>query len=97
MAIRLRRELASHLKEQVPVMRKGVLAAVMIALLPMSAYAQENKGPPAGRTSLEKKQDAEIDSAYREAVKKTRDNGQAAKVDPWQTIRPSNSSDNTKH
>ena len=60
-------------------MRKAVLAAMMIALLPMSAYAQETRDRQRGERILEKKQDAEIDSAYREAVKKTRNNGRRPK------------------
>jgi hypothetical protein len=69
-------------------MKKLVFAAMMFALFPVSAYAQRDKGPPTARTEKEMKDDKEIDRAYRETMKRTGSNGQAAKSDPWQTIRP---------
>jgi hypothetical protein len=77
-------------------MKKCVIAAVMIALFPVSAYAQQNKGPLTARTDKEMKEDKEIDKAYRDTMKRAGDNGQAAKSDPWQIVRPSGA-DNTKH
>jgi hypothetical protein len=69
-------------------MRKFVIAALMIALLPVSAYAQKDKGPLTARTEKEMKDDKEIDRAYRETIRRTGGSGPAAKSDPWQTIRP---------
>ena len=69
-------------------MRKLVIAAMMIAFLPTSADAQQNKGPLTARTEKEMKEDKEIDKAYRDAIKRNGGDGQAAKRDPWQTIRP---------
>jgi hypothetical protein len=69
-------------------MKKLVIAATMIALLPASAYSQQNKGPLTARTEREMKEDKEIDKAYRDAIKRSGGDGQAAKRDPWQTIRP---------
>jgi len=61
-------------------------AATIIALLTTSAYAQESKAPLTRRSDSEKKNDADIDKAYRAAT----DRGQtpAPKIDPWQTVRP---------
>lgn len=69
-------------------MKKFVLAAMMIALFPVSAYSQKDKGPLTARSEKEMKDDKEIDKAYRETIKRAGGNGQAAKSDPWQTIRP---------
>jgi hypothetical protein len=76
-------------------MKKLVIVAMMIALFPVSAYAQRDKGPLTARTEKETRDDKEIDRAYRETMKRTGGNGQAAKSDPWQTIRPPGT-DNTK-
>ena len=61
-------------------------AATIIALLTTCAYAQESKAPLTRRSDSEKKNDADIDKAYRAAT----DRGQtpAPKIDPWQTVRP---------
>ena len=65
-----------------------LIAAVFIALLPRPALAQA-KGPATDRTEADKRKDAEIDKAYRDALK--RNSGTPApKADPWQTIRPAN-------
>jgi hypothetical protein len=77
-------------------MKKCFIAAMMIALFPVSAYSQQDKGPPTARTEQEMKRDKEIDQAYRETMKRAGTNGQAAKSDPWNTIRPAGT-DNTKH
>jgi hypothetical protein len=77
-------------------MRKFVIAAMMMALLPASAYAQQSKGPLTARTEKEMKEDKDIDKAYRDAIKRNGGDGQAAKRDPWQTIRPPDT-DNAKH
>jgi hypothetical protein len=69
-------------------MKKFVIAAMMIALFPVPAHSQQDKGPLTARTEKEMKQDKEIDQAYRETMKRSGGNGQAPKSDPWQTIRP---------
>ena len=76
-------------------MKKFAIAAIMIALLPASAYAQQQKGPPTAKSDSEKKRDAEIDQAYRQVIKGTDGKVKPAKVDPWQSIRPADS-DSTK-
>jgi hypothetical protein len=86
---------AAPQKKEAGNMRRVAIAAVMIALLPVSAYPQENAGPPTARTDREKKDDAAIDKAYQDAVKRTGNKGQAAKSDPWQTVRPAGA-DSTK-
>jgi hypothetical protein len=76
-------------------MKALTAAATIIALLTTSAYAQqENKAPLTRRSDAEKKNDAEIDKAYRAAT----DRGQtpAPKTDPWQTVRPA-TGDKPKH
>jgi hypothetical protein len=77
-------------------MKKIVIAAMVILLFPVSAYSQQAKGPPTTRTDKEMKEDSEIDKAYRETMKRSESNAQAAKRDPWQTIRPPGT-DSTKH
>jgi hypothetical protein len=67
-------------------MKTLTAAATIIVLLTTSAYAQESKAPLTRRSDSEKKNDADIDKAYRAAT----DRGQnpAPKIDPWQTVRP---------
>jgi hypothetical protein len=71
-----------------------IMAAAMIAVLPAPAYAQD-KGPPTVRSDQEKKRDAEIEKAYKDAIKRTGNAAPAAPSDPWQSVRPS-PADNTK-
>jgi hypothetical protein len=68
--------------------KQFVITAIMIALLPTSAYSQQNKGPLTARTEKEMKEDKEIDKAYQDTMKRAGANGQAVKSDPWQTVRP---------
>jgi hypothetical protein len=69
-------------------MRTVIIAAVMIALLPATAYSQEHK-PATRRTDEQKKQDAEIEKAYEEVTKGMKSQAAPAKPwDPWQTVRP---------
>jgi hypothetical protein len=67
---------------------------MIIALLPAPASAQAPKGAATERTDADKKKDAEIDRAYRDALKRN-SAAPAAKADPWGTIRPANT-DTTK-
>ncbi|CAN0444842.1 unnamed protein product [Phaeothamnion confervicola] len=71
-------------------MKAVAIAALVAALLPALAAAQENKGPPTVRSDAEKAEDAASERAYRNALDATRAKGQSepAKVDPWQTVRP---------
>jgi hypothetical protein len=74
-------------------MRAFTVTALIIASLSAPAapaYSQENKGPPTARTDQQKKDDADADRAYQATLKATKDKGAApaAKVDPWQTVRP---------
>jgi hypothetical protein len=68
-------------------MRTVIIAAVMIALLPATAYSQEHQ-PATRRTDEQKKQDAEIEKAYQEVTKGSKEKGPAKPWDPWQTVRP---------
>jgi len=81
-------------------MTRAVMAALIIALLPASARAQaqqgKDRGPPTARTDSEKKNDAAIDQAYQAAVKGTGEKAKPVKVDPWQSLRPADASDNVK-
>lgn len=77
-------------------MRKIAIAAIMIALLPASAFAEEHTGPPTARTDSEKKNDEAIDKAYRDTMKRMDSSTAVKSDDPWQTIRPA-PGDNTKH
>jgi hypothetical protein len=75
--------------------KRLIIAAMMISLFPVSAYSQKDKGPATRRTEKEMKEDSEIDKAYQETMKRSGSNGEAAKSDPWQTIRPAGT-DSTK-
>ena len=66
-----------------------VTAAIVFALLALPAipvHAQQNQGPPTRRTDAQKKEDADIDQAYRNATRGGP--ATAAKVDPWSKVRP---------
>jgi hypothetical protein len=80
-------------------MKKLVIAALMIGLLPASAYSQAarpRQGPLTARTEAEQKKDDEIDKAYQDQLKNPQFNKQSAKSsDPWGSIRPADS-DNAK-
>jgi hypothetical protein len=75
---------------------KTILAAAMFAgfaTVSMSAYAQEDKAPLTRRSDAQKREDADIDKAYRAATK-----GEITPVvknDPWKTVRPADA-DKTK-
>ena len=75
-------------------MRALTVAAMIIAVLTASAYAQENKTPRTQRSDSEKKDDADIDKAYKAAT--DRRHTPAAKIDPWQAVRPA-TPDKPKH
>ena len=71
-------------------MRTVIIAAMMIALLPASAYSQEHQ-PATTRTDAQKKADAEIEKAYQQATKGMKGQATSAPAkpwDPWQTVRP---------
>jgi hypothetical protein len=76
-------------------MRKLAIAAVMIALLPVSAFAQTTQ-----RTDDQKKKDTEIEKAYEQVIRDTRSAAPPpssnTKVDPWGTLRPT-ANDNTNN
>ena len=70
-------------------MKKFVIAATMIALFPVVAHSQQkDKGPLTARSEAERKRDKEIDEAYQKEMKRTGAKEQAAKNDPWKTVRP---------
>jgi hypothetical protein len=75
-------------------MRTIAIAAVMIALLPASAFAQTTQ-----RTDDQKKKDAEIQKAYDQVIRDTKSQAPPpsnnTKSDPWGNLRPA-ASDNTK-
>jgi hypothetical protein len=75
-------------------MRKIAIAAVMIAMLPASAFAQTTQ-----RTDDQKKKDQEIQKAYDQVIRDTKSlappPSSSSKSDPWGSLRPA-ASDNTK-
>ena len=77
-------------------MRRFIFAALLIGLLPAPAYAQASKGPATVETDAERKHDAEIDKAYRDAIKRTKGDEKVVK-DPWQSLRTTAPDDNAKH
>jgi uncharacterized protein YecT (DUF1311 family) len=85
-------------KNRIGTVRRFVIAAMLVALLPAPAYPQddsENRGPMTVRSDKEKKQDAAIDKAYQDAMKRAEATRQSAKTDPWQSVRPA-TNDGTK-
>ena len=75
-------------------MRKLAIAAVMIALLPASAFGESETA----RTDEQKKKDAEIQKAYEQVIRDTKNQAPPAsntKSDPWGNLRPA-TSDNSK-
>jgi hypothetical protein len=79
--------------------RNLVIIAALIGLLPASAHAQEIQHgvmqSPGIRSELDKKNDAAIDKAYQDTLKRSNGTGQSAKGDPWHTLRPADN-DTTK-
>jgi hypothetical protein len=71
-------------------MRTLAIIALMAALLPAIAHAQQQQRPPTPfeRTAEQKKKDAEVEKAYQDALKADKAKATPAKIDPWQTIRP---------
>ena len=62
-----------------------VIALGFFATLTQTALAEESKALTA-RSDQQKKEDEEVDKAYKAATRG--DRGPAAKVDPWATVRP---------
>jgi hypothetical protein len=85
-------------------MKKLMIAAMMLMLLPAAAYSQvtlgsdkgDDKGPPTARTEKERKNDEAIEKAYEQAVKRERELSPSGKSDPWGGIR-SSGNDSAKH
>ncbi len=64
-----------------------VITAVLFALVSLpvlSASAQQDR--PTARTDAEKKEDRDVDRAYRAAIRG--EPASSAKVDPWGKVRP---------
>jgi hypothetical protein len=73
--------------------RQFAIAAMMIVLLPASAYAQRSV---TARTESEQKRDAAVDREYQDTLKRMKAREQATKTDPWQTVRPPTADNTTK-
>ena len=78
-------------------MRKFALAAVMLGLSALQAYAQSSEPKPQDQKSKtllqlqeeeRKRQAKDVDAAYERAVKRSRATTPNAEVDPWQSVRP---------
>jgi hypothetical protein len=75
-------------KEQERDMRRLAIAAFMVGLLPLTAFAQ-NKTPMQTLDDEKKQQHADTEKAYQDALKRLRaSSAPAAPVDPWQAVRP---------
>jgi hypothetical protein len=74
-------------------MRAFAIAALITALVPATAYSQEEgpEKPTSLRSKAQKKEDAEIEKAYHEMINRTKGQGQTKsapdKFDPWQNMR----------
>jgi len=90
---------ASVKERAVPKARSFAIAAAIAVLLPLAAYAQQQGDPyvnnPGVKSDAQKRTEADIDKAYQQTVKQTRDKGPATRADPWGTVRPA-ASDSTK-
>jgi hypothetical protein len=79
-------------------MKKRIIVALMLALLPVTAYSQkgsQSSGQPSPfeRTAAQKKKDAEVEKAYQESLKSNKAQTPPAKIDPWQSVRPASAND----
>lgn len=72
----------------------AIIAFGFFTTLAQTALAEESKALTA-RSEQQKKEDEEIDKAYRAATHG--DRGPAAKVDPWATVRPADSDSKNRH
>jgi hypothetical protein len=72
------------------------LVATSLAFETFPAQAQNEGGNrPTRRTDAQKKEDAEVDEAYRAATRGER--GPAPKVDPWATVRTGGDAKKPQH
>jgi hypothetical protein len=79
-------------------MKKLIIIALMVTLLPAAAYSQRGSQPsgqpsPFERTAAQKKKDAEVEKAYQESLKSNKAQTPPAKIDPWQSVRPASAND----
>ena len=72
----------------------AIIALGFFATLAQTALAEESKALTA-RSDEQKKEDEEVDKAYRAATRGER--GPDAKVDPWATVRPADSDGKNRH
>jgi len=64
--------------------RTAAITALMIALMPAAAYAQEQEQQkPTRRTDEQKKEDAAIEKAYDQVMKGMKAQTPPSKYDPW--------------
>jgi hypothetical protein len=76
-------------------MRRLAIAAFMIALLPLTAYAQD-KSPLQAQEDQEKQRRIETEKEYQDTIKRLKaSSAPAAPVDPWQSVRPAPSTTDT--
>jgi hypothetical protein len=68
--------------------RTVAIAAMMIAFLPVTAYAEEEHQKPTLRSDEQKKEDAAIEKAYEQVMKGVNARTAPTKYDPWQMVRP---------
>ena len=67
----------------------AIAAALMISLLPASAYAEGDKPVTQTRTDEQKKEDDASERAYKQVIKATEGKpAPASKNDPWHQVRP---------
>jgi len=68
-------------------------AAVLTVILSVPAFAQdEGSSKPTRRTDAQKQEDANVDKAYRAAIKGDK-SLPSTKVDPWRTVRDDDKKD----
>lgn len=75
-------------------MKRLLIPAIVIGLWPASLSAQEiqhgRMQSPGTKSELDKKNDAALDKAYQETLKRS-GGGQTVKTDPWQAVRSGDS------
>ena len=67
-------------------MRRLTVAAVLLALLPLAASAQQHT-QVTKRSDADKRRDAEIEKAYKDTIKRMDVSKPSTPVDPWQAVR----------
>lgn len=72
-------------------MKKFTFGLFVLALLAVPAQAQRRAPPPPSPEEMQQKRDAaQLDQQYKDALKRTTNEGAQTRVDPWANMRGAN-------